>query len=263
MTMCLSPGRVMCQKRRQVLAPSTEAASYSSGRDALHARQVGDAEEREAAPPVGDDHRQHGALGRGHEGERAAQEPASISTLLKKPRPGKASNIQRQVRAMITVDVIQGSRNRPRKNVRQRQTLLSTRAMAEAGEHLQRDGADGEDQAVADDLAEGVVVDQVDVVAQADEPLGIADQLVGEGQPDGPVERIDDEGHHHDEQRQQEEEGRAEVAPGPPAARRPAGRSRREGGSQRRDARGRKLARPSRLPGRVAPSPRPACRRSP
>ncbi len=55
--------------------------------------------------------------------------PASISTLLKKPRPGKESNIQRQVRAMITVEVIQGRRSRPRKKLRQRQMPFRTRAM--------------------------------------------------------------------------------------------------------------------------------------
>ena len=56
--------------------------------------------------------------------------PASSRTLLKKPRPGNASNIQRQVSAMITVDVIHGSRNSPRKKLRQRQTPLSTSAIA-------------------------------------------------------------------------------------------------------------------------------------
>ena len=50
--------------------------------------------------------------------------PASSSTLLKKPRPGKASNIQRQVSAMITVEVIHGSSSRPRKKFRQRQVAL-------------------------------------------------------------------------------------------------------------------------------------------
>ena len=39
MITCLSPGSVMCQKRRQALAPSTEAASYSSpGIDCMPAR---------------------------------------------------------------------------------------------------------------------------------------------------------------------------------------------------------------------------------
>ena len=56
--------------------------------------------------------------------------PASSSTLLKKPRPGKASNIQRQVSAMITVEVIHGSSSRPRKKLRQRQVAWSTRAIS-------------------------------------------------------------------------------------------------------------------------------------
>ena len=56
--------------------------------------------------------------------------PRSSSTLLKKPRPGKASNIHRQVSAMITVEVIHGSRKRPRKKLRPRITLLSTRAIS-------------------------------------------------------------------------------------------------------------------------------------
>ena len=56
--------------------------------------------------------------------------PMSRSTLLKKPRPGKASNIQRQVSAMITVEVIHGRRKRPRRKLRPRITLLSTRAMS-------------------------------------------------------------------------------------------------------------------------------------
>src|SRR6266478_1294545 len=39
MMMCLRPGSVMCQKRRQEPAPSTEAASYSSpGIDCMPAR---------------------------------------------------------------------------------------------------------------------------------------------------------------------------------------------------------------------------------
>jgi len=49
---------------------------------------------------------------------------------LKKPRPGKASNIQRQVSAMITVEVIHGSSSRPRKKLRQRHVACSTSAMA-------------------------------------------------------------------------------------------------------------------------------------
>ena len=56
--------------------------------------------------------------------------PRSISTLLKKPRPGKESNIHRQVRAMITVEVIQGSRKRPRKKFRHRQVTFRTSAIA-------------------------------------------------------------------------------------------------------------------------------------
>ena len=56
--------------------------------------------------------------------------PASSSTLLKKPRPGNASNIHRHVSAMMTVEVIQGSSIRPRKKFRHRQVACSTRAMA-------------------------------------------------------------------------------------------------------------------------------------
>jgi hypothetical protein len=56
--------------------------------------------------------------------------PRSRSTLLKNPRPGKESNIQRQVSAMITVDVIQGSNINPRKKFRQRHVACSTSAMA-------------------------------------------------------------------------------------------------------------------------------------
>ena len=44
-------------------------------RDRLHAGQVRHAEEREAAPPVGDDHRRHRALRRGHEGDRPREQP--------------------------------------------------------------------------------------------------------------------------------------------------------------------------------------------
>ncbi len=55
--------------------------------------------------------------------------PTSSSTLLKKPRPGKASNIQRQVSAMMTVEVIQGRRKSPRKKLRPRMTPLSTSAI--------------------------------------------------------------------------------------------------------------------------------------
>src|SRR5204863_412057 len=56
--------------------------------------------------------------------------PRSISTLLKKPRPGKASNIHRQVSAMITVAVIHCSSKRPRKKVRPRPVTLTTSAVA-------------------------------------------------------------------------------------------------------------------------------------
>ena len=56
--------------------------------------------------------------------------PRSKRTLLKKPRPGNASNIQRHVRAMMTVEVIHGRRKSPRKKFRPRTTLLRTRAMA-------------------------------------------------------------------------------------------------------------------------------------
>ena len=49
---------------------------------------------------------------------------------MKNPRPGNASNIQRQVSAMITVDVIHGRRNRPRKKFRPRMARFRTSAMA-------------------------------------------------------------------------------------------------------------------------------------
>src|SRR5437764_15480263 len=56
--------------------------------------------------------------------------PRSISTLLKKPRPGEESNIHRQVSAMIAVEVMQGRRKRPREKFRHRQVTLRTRAIA-------------------------------------------------------------------------------------------------------------------------------------
>src|SRR5207247_4976593 len=89
--------------------------------------------------------------------------PASSNTLLKKPRPGNASNIHRHVSAMMTVEVIQGSSIRPRKKFRHRQVACSTRAMAFVRD-LERHRADGEDEAVAHDGVEAVVVDQVKVV---------------------------------------------------------------------------------------------------
>jgi hypothetical protein len=55
---------------------------------------------------------------------------------------------------------------------------------------------------------EGVVLGQIDIVLEADEPLGVADELVGEREPDRPVHRVDDQGHHQDQQRQQEEQRR-------------------------------------------------------
>src|SRR5262249_58741219 len=75
------------------------------------------------------------------------------------------------------------------------------------------DGSDREHGAVADDGAERVVVEQVGVVAQADEALGVADQLVGERQPHRAAERVDDQADDEDEQRQQQEEGQPGVAP--------------------------------------------------
>ncbi len=90
----------------------------------------------------------------------------------------------------------------------------------EAGEDLQGDGAHGEDQAVAHDLAEVVVVDEIDVVPETDEALGIAHELVGERQPDGAIERVDDQGHDQDEEGKQEEQGGAEIARACEAARR-------------------------------------------
>ena len=130
MITCLSPGRVMCQKRRH-------------GAGAVHRGRLVELAGN-AAMPARNDTPKNGkprhqlatmtatmapsgvamnAIGR-------CSSPASSSTLLKKPRPGKASNIQRQVSAMMTVEVIQGSRKSPRKKFRPRMTLLSTSAIA-------------------------------------------------------------------------------------------------------------------------------------
>src|SRR5881396_3993115 len=91
---CLSPGSVTCRKRCQAPAPSTEAASYSSrGIACIPARydtpKNGNARHQlatitAAMAPAGVAMK---AMGR-------RMSPASSSTLLKKPRPGKASNIQ-------------------------------------------------------------------------------------------------------------------------------------------------------------------------
>jgi hypothetical protein len=75
----------------------------------------------------------------------------------------------------------------------------------EARQDLERDGGYGEDEAVADDRVEPVVVRQVDVVLEADPPLGIADELVRERQPDRAGERVADQADDEDEQRQQQE----------------------------------------------------------
>src|SRR3989442_9623178 len=82
----------------------------------------------------------------------------------------------------------------------------------EPREHLEDEGAGGEDEGVADDLTERVVVPQVLVVPQAHEALRIADELVGQRQPDGPRERIPDQADHQHEERQQEEKRRARIA---------------------------------------------------
>src|SRR5437773_3530705 len=126
---CVSPGAVMGQKRRHEPAPSTEAASYSSpGIDCIPARydtpKNGKPRHQLAITtasiaPSGVAMKARGRLRR----------PASSSTLLKKPRPGKESNIQRQVRATMTVDVIHGSSISPRKKLRQRHVACRTRAM--------------------------------------------------------------------------------------------------------------------------------------
>src|SRR5262249_46186423 len=78
----------------------------------------------------------------------------------------------------------------------------------------------------ADDLVEGVVVRQVEVVLEADEALGIPDQLVRQREPDGPVEGIEDEPPDEDEEGEEEEEGggRGAAARAPPrGGARPAG----------------------------------------
>jgi hypothetical protein len=49
-----------------------------------------------------------------------------------------------------------------------------------------------------------VVVGEVEIIAQADPALRTADELVGEGQRDRPVERIGDQADDEDEQRQQQ-----------------------------------------------------------
>jgi hypothetical protein len=46
---------------------------------------------------------------------------------------------------------------------------------------------------------EDIVVGEIDVVAQADEALGVADELVGEREPDCAVDRIDDQADDEDE----------------------------------------------------------------
>jgi hypothetical protein len=66
---------------------------------------------------------------------------------------------------------------------------------------------------------ERVVLGQVEIVAEADEALGIADQLVGERQPDRAGERIADQADDEDEQRQQQEDGGAGLPPLPPRLR--------------------------------------------
>jgi hypothetical protein len=68
-----------------------------------------------------------------------------------------------------------------------------------------------------------VVVEQVAIVAQADEPLRVADELVGQREPDGAIEGIGDEADHEDDEREQEQEGRAGVPPREAAARHPRG----------------------------------------
>jgi hypothetical protein len=127
--MCLSPGRVTCQKRRHVPAPSTDAASYiSAGMDCSAARydtpkngkprhQL--ATMTAAIAPAGVAMKATGWLSR----------PASSSTLLKNPRPGKASNIHRHVSAMMTVEVIHGKSSSPRKKLRHRHVPWSTSAI--------------------------------------------------------------------------------------------------------------------------------------
>jgi hypothetical protein len=71
-----------------------------------------------------------------------------------------------------------------------------------------------------------VVAGEVHVVAQPDEALGIADELVRQRQPEGAVERIEDEPADEHEEREQEEERGAGVAAArapPPGGARPDG----------------------------------------
>jgi hypothetical protein len=63
---------------------------------------------------------------------------------------------------------------------------------------------------------EGVVVGQVEIVAQADPALGITDELVGERQPDRARERVGDQADDEDEQRQQQEQRGARLPLLPP-----------------------------------------------
>jgi hypothetical protein len=83
---------------------------------------------------------------------------------------------------------------------------------AEPSQNLERHRRHREDEAVTDDGAKGVVVGEIDVVAQADEALGVADELVGEREPDRAVDRIDDQADDEDEERQQQEDRGAGVA---------------------------------------------------
>ena len=134
--------------------------------------------------------------------------PTSSSTLLKKPRPGKASNIHRQVSATMTVDVIQGSSISPRKKFRQRHVACRTRAIPSPVTILRATDDTVKTRLLRTTVRNASSLAQVDVVAQPDEALGVADELVGERQPDGAVDRVDDQtDDEHEEWQQQEYRG--------------------------------------------------------
>src|SRR5213083_3014589 len=171
---CLSPGSVTCRKRCQAPAPSTEAASYSSRGIACIPARYDTPKNGNAPPPVGHDHRGHGAGGRGHEGDGPAHEPrveqhaveeAAPREGVEHPAPGerddhRGGDPRQQEQAAEEVasapDTVEDERHR------------------EPREHLEDEGAGGEDEGVADDLTERVVVPQVLVVPQAHEALRIA-----------------------------------------------------------------------------------------
>ena len=132
--------------------------------------------------------------------------PRSRRKLLRKPRPGKASNIHRHVSAMMTVEVIQGRRKRPRKKLRPRITPFSTSAMARPVTTLRATETTVKTRLFQTTWWKASSLATIDVVPEADEALGIAHELVGEGQPDRPVEGVEDQPHHEDEEREEKKE---------------------------------------------------------